>query len=100
MKKHIVCLGDSNTHGSCPNILDCEDGLLRFNENERWTCRLQKALGDDYLVLEEGLHTEARSDSEKPSAAFQSFRRAQLQKGENRLFQDLRWRLNRLRLRI
>ena len=55
MKKHIVCLGDSNTHGSCPNLMDCEDGLPRFNENERWTCRLQKALGDDYLVLEEGL---------------------------------------------
>lgn len=55
MKKHIVCLGDSNTHGSCANTLDCEDGLPRFNENERWTCRLQKALGDDYLVLEEGL---------------------------------------------
>ena len=56
MKKHIVCLGDSNTHGYCPDPADCADGSGRFNENERWTCLLQKALGDDYLVLEEGLN--------------------------------------------
>ncbi len=56
MKKHIVCLGDSNTHGYCANPADCADGALqRFNETERWTCRLQTALGEDYLVLEEGL---------------------------------------------
>ena len=28
---------------------------IRFNEDERWTCRLQKALGEEYLVTEEGL---------------------------------------------
>lgn len=56
MKKHIVCLGDSNTHGYCADPGDCADGaLLRFNEEERWTRRLQAALGDGYLVLEEGL---------------------------------------------
>ena len=55
MKKHIVCLGDSNTHGYCADPADCADGGIRFNENERWTCRLQKLLGDDYLVVEEGL---------------------------------------------
>lgn len=56
MKKHIVCLGDSNTHGYCADPCDGADGaLLRFNEEERWTCRLQAALGEDYLVLEEGL---------------------------------------------
>ena len=55
MKKHIVCLGDSNTHGYCADPKDCADGGDRFNENERWTCRLQKLLGDDYLVMEEGL---------------------------------------------
>ena len=49
MKKHIVCFGDSNTHGYCA----MNDG--RFDENERWTCFLQKNLGEDYLVLEEGL---------------------------------------------
>ena len=49
MKTHILCLGDSNTHGYCA------DPNIRFNEKERWTCRLQKALGDKYLVTEEGL---------------------------------------------
>lgn len=55
MKKHIVCLGDSNTHGYCADPNDCADHGNRFNENERWTCLLQKHLGDNYLVLEEGL---------------------------------------------
>lgn len=55
MKKHILCLGDSNTHGYCAEPADCADGGIRFNEDERWTCLLQKALGDDYLVTEEGL---------------------------------------------
>ena len=49
MKKHIVCFGDSNTHGYNG------DTIGRFDENERWTCLLQKLLGDEYLVLEEGL---------------------------------------------
>ena len=55
MKKHIVCIGDSNTHGYCADPNDCADGGIRFNEEERWTCLLQKALGDEYLVTEEGL---------------------------------------------
>ena len=55
MKKHIVCLGDSNTHGYCADPADCADGGNRFNENERWPRVLEKLLGDDYLVLEEGL---------------------------------------------
>ena len=50
MKKHIVCYGDSNTHGYC-----AETGG-RFNEEERWTCLLQAYLGDQFLVLEEGLY--------------------------------------------
>ncbi len=55
MKKHILCIGDSNTHGSCADPRDCADGGIRFNEDERWTCLLQKALGEEYLVTEEGL---------------------------------------------
>ena len=55
MKKHIVCFGDSNTHGYCADPKDCADGGDRFNEDERWTCLLQKALGDEVLVIEEGL---------------------------------------------
>ena len=55
MKKHIVCFGDSNTHGYCADPNDCADGGDRFGENERWTCLLQDRLGPGYLVLEEGL---------------------------------------------
>lgn len=49
MKKHIICYGDSNTHGYCAQ----NNG--RFDETERWTCLLQKKLGEDYLIIEEGL---------------------------------------------
>ena len=45
MKKHIVCYGDSNTHGYC-----AETGG-RFDEEARWTCLLQTYLGDNFLVL-------------------------------------------------
>lgn len=55
MKKHILCFGDSNTHGYCADPSDCADGGIRFNESERWTKLLQRKLGDDYLVIEEGL---------------------------------------------
>ncbi|MBQ8579732.1 MAG: lipolytic enzyme, G-D-S-L [Oscillospiraceae bacterium] len=55
MKKHIICFGDSNTHGYCADPNDCADGGIRFNESERWTRLLQKHLGDDYLIIEEGL---------------------------------------------
>lgn len=55
MKKHIVCLGDSNTHGYCADPQDCADGGNRFNEQERWPKVLESLLGPDYLILEEGL---------------------------------------------
>lgn len=49
MKKHIVCFGDSNTHGYCAKTGG------RFDESQRWCYLLQKNLGEDYLILEEGL---------------------------------------------
>ena len=55
MKKHILCFGDSNTHGYCADRRDSADFGERFNEEERWTCLLQQMLGDAYLVIEEGL---------------------------------------------
>lgn len=55
MKKHIICLGDSNTHGYSADVNDNADHSDRFNEDERWTCLLQKMLGEKYLVIEEGL---------------------------------------------
>lgn len=39
----------------CADPNDTADHTDRFTEDERWTCLLQKALGEDYLVLEEGL---------------------------------------------
>lgn len=56
MKKHIVCLGDSNTHGYCADPYDCaESKLLRFNDEERWPRLLAQAMGNDYIIFEEGL---------------------------------------------
>ncbi len=49
MKKHVVCFGDSNTHGYCAQT----NG--RFDEEQRWPCLLAKKLGDDFLIIEEGL---------------------------------------------
>ena len=60
MKTHILCLGDSNTHGYCADLGDNADGGIRFNEDERWTCRLQTALGDKYLVTEEAFRPHHR----------------------------------------
>ena len=58
MKKHIVCFGDSNTHGYCAET----NG--RFDEMKRWTGLLQKKLGDEYLICEEELngHTSSFQD--------------------------------------
>lgn len=52
--KHILCYGDSNTHGYIP-------GGGRYDDNTRWTRRLAALLGDDYLVLEEGLNSRTTS---------------------------------------
>lgn len=46
---NIVCFGDSNTHGYNP----ANGG--RFDKDTRWTGRLEKLLGEEYYVIEEGL---------------------------------------------
>ena len=48
MKKRILCFGDSNNWGANPN-----DGS-RYDEDVRWTGVLQRELGEDYRVIEEG----------------------------------------------
>jgi len=48
--KNILCFGDSNTWGYSP-----VDGT-RFPPNTRWTGILQKSLGSDYRIIEEGLN--------------------------------------------
>lgn len=45
----ILCFGDSNTFGYKP------DRTGRFDENIRWTARLQHKLGENYQIIEEGL---------------------------------------------
>jgi len=47
--KKILCYGDSNTFGYNP-----KDGT-RFDENIRWTSILQKELGIEYKVINEGM---------------------------------------------
>jgi lysophospholipase L1-like esterase len=47
--KTILCYGDSNTWGYHPLTQD------RYSRNERWGGVLRNTLGDEYLVIEEGL---------------------------------------------
>lgn len=49
-KTRIMIYGDSNTHG-----YNAVDGS-RFDENTRWTGVCQNILGNDYIILEEGLN--------------------------------------------
>ena len=59
--KHILCFGDSNTHGFNPH-----GG--RYDDDTRWTMVLAGLLGSDYLILEEGLNsrTTALDDPYEP----------------------------------
>lgn len=52
--KHILCFGDSNTHGFIP-------GGGRYDDRTRWTRLLAKSLGNDYLICEEGLNGRTSS---------------------------------------
>ncbi len=49
MKRKILCFGDSNTYG-----YDFDSD--RFDDDTRWTMRLQALLGEGYRVIEEGLN--------------------------------------------
>lgn len=46
--KTVLCFGDSNTYGFNP-----ENGL-RYPKEVRWTGRLQRLLGEEFVVIEEG----------------------------------------------
>lgn len=50
MKKRILCYGDSNTWGYNPRTGD------RYDENTRWTALLGQQLGEEYVIIEEGLN--------------------------------------------
>lgn len=68
LKYEILCYGDSNTWGTIAKWKD--EGLSsRYDRNTRWPCVMQKELGDDYAVNEEGLGgrtTIYTSDDERP----------------------------------
>ena len=58
--KSILCYGDSNTFGAKAVEFDLlEEAVvfadLRYAEDVRWTGVLQKELGSEYRVIEEGL---------------------------------------------
>lgn len=48
MKKRILCFGDSNTYGVDPVTQG------RYDDQVRWPGVMQKLLGEDYTVIEEG----------------------------------------------
>lgn len=48
-KKRVLCFGDSNTWGYNAQTKE------RFSEEMRWTGVMQKQLGREYVVIEEGL---------------------------------------------
>lgn len=60
--KRILCYGDSNTYG------ETEGAKERIPADQRWTGVLQKTLGNDYEIIEEGRsgRTTNLEDPEKP----------------------------------
>lgn len=56
----ILCYGDSNTWGYISGT-----DHQRYNENERWTKLLQKRLGENYEVIEEGLNSRTLFSEDK-----------------------------------
>lgn len=48
--REVLCYGDSNTWGYDPLTKD------RYGKDDRWTGVLQKTLGSDYHIAEEGLN--------------------------------------------
>ncbi len=60
--KRILCYGDSNTWGYISG-----SDHKRYDENQRWTKLLQKQLGENFEVIEEGLNSRTLfSDDDRP----------------------------------
>lgn len=51
----VLCYGDSNTWGTIGRWVESDLPSERYEPENRWPCVLQKELGGDYCVLEEGL---------------------------------------------
>jgi len=57
MQRTIFCYGDSNTWGFIAGSANYETMYMeRYSRNERWPGLLQKFLGVEYYVVEEGLN--------------------------------------------
>lgn len=66
-KYTVVCFGDSLTWGAIPGSWNEEfDKLIRYPKDKRWTGILQKKLGVEIEVVEEGLPARTTS-SEDPN---------------------------------
>lgn len=52
--RNILCYGDSNTYGLSPEWLNGKPG--RHGPDIRWPGALQRLLGDEYHIIEEGLN--------------------------------------------
>ena len=52
MTRTILCVGDSNTHGTIP--MPTLDGFGRFGHEARWPSVMGAALGTGYEVIAEG----------------------------------------------
>jgi len=68
MTKSILCYGDSNTWGYVAGKFNLQTQYMeRYPRDIRWTGRLQKLLGDQYYVIEEGLNGRSTNvDSDIP----------------------------------
>lgn len=54
--KTILCYGDSNMRGVIPEPASARKTLTqRYPKNKRWTGLMQKMLGDNYDIVEEGM---------------------------------------------
>lgn len=58
--KRILCYGDSNTWGYISG-----SDHQRYNENQRWTKLLQKILGEEFEIIEEGLNSRTLFSDDK-----------------------------------
>lgn len=53
--KNILFFGDSNTWGSIASSVATEEPSKRYDVQTRYTCVAEKALGEGYACIEEGL---------------------------------------------
>ena len=68
--RSVLCFGDSNTYGQIPG----EGPLDRYDTESRWPCVMQKALGAQWHVVEEGLSGRTTVSDDPIEGAFKNGR--------------------------